>query len=134
MIPYSHRAATHPLCFSVCPVTTPQPTSLSSPLSPASTPWALTSVHVCEQTLGRMGGDHVRRCDSDLMVILAFGKNGTVGVIRRGAIRAAHMTACLCLSPPRQCQQLPVILSLSRLWLRPRHSLHLGSCFSSIFI
>lgn len=53
-----------------------------------------------EKTLGRIE-DHVRRCDQGLMLILAFGKNGTVGVIRSwGAIRAVHMTACLCVSPP----------------------------------
>lgn len=81
-------------------MTTAQPTSFSSPPCPATILCALTSVHVCEKTLGRIE-DHVRRCDQGLMLILAFGKNGTVGVIRSwGAIRAVHMTACLCVSPP----------------------------------
>lgn len=47
---------------------------------PSFLPPHSSALCVCEQTLGSME-DHVRRCDSGLMVILAFGKNGTVGVI-----------------------------------------------------
>lgn len=71
------------------------------------------------------------------MLILAFGKNGTVGVIRSwGAIRVVHMTACPCVSPPlpspRKTMPATACHSLSLFYFSSQAVfMPLSSCFSS---